>query len=59
MTHFSLDGPALISVPLIAGNSTDLTFLVIMVPELYIRQRQLRELNEYQRMCISSHLWQP
>lgn len=55
----SLDGPAPISVPRIAGNPPDLTFLVTIVPELYISQRQLREQDDCQRICVTSHLWHP
>lgn len=56
----SLDGPAPISVPRIAGNPPDLTFLVtIIVPELHISQRQLREQDDCQRICVTSHLWHP
>lgn len=60
-TFHSLDGPAPISVPLIAGNPPDLPFLVIMVPELYTGQRQLREEDDRQmcHICVISHLWHP
>ena len=59
-TFHSLDGPAPISVPRIAGNLPDLTFLVtITVPELGISQRQLREQDDGQRICVTSHLWHP
>lgn len=58
MFHSS-DGPTPISVPRIAGNPLDLTFLETIVPELYISQRQLREQDGHQRICVTSHLWHP